>query len=178
MPNKLDELRRNGWSYRTYAASAGAEDTAYILEDEAGNVLYGALTDTEVVLDATPNDIRLGVTAVTDNGITVGEKDIPKYHTSEGSRLIPAGSDYTIVLYDTDKAAYTKLQALVCNYNTSMMDSVATIMVSINGKVYAVQSTDELATVTSDVDKGHIRLNLTNDKDAPCLIRYFTYKED
>lgn len=171
---KLNELMKKGWSYPLDSSA----DTVYEVVDETGATMYGVLTEEEVEIDATANDIRLGMTAVTDEGLTVGEKDIPKYHTSEGSRLIPAGSDYTIVLYDTDKAAYTKLQALVCDYNTSMLDSVATIMVSINGKVYAVQSTDELATVTSDVDNGHIRLNLTNDKDTPCLIRYFTYKED
>lgn len=171
---KLNELMKKGWSYPLDSSA----DTVYEVVDETGATMYGVLTEEEVEIDATANDIRLGMTAVTDDGLTVGEKDIPKYHTSEGIQVIPAGSACTIVLYDTDKAEYTKLQAIVCDFNTSLSDSVSTTMVSINGKVYTVQSTDELADVTIDVSKGHILLNVVNENATPCLIRYFTYKED
>ena len=96
------------------------------------------------MFDATANDIRLGKVAATESGVTTGTKDIPAYHTTEGVEKIPAGSALTIPMF-SDKCQYTKLQALICTFNTLVSDSVATEKVSIDGKVYNVGSTTVLS---------------------------------
>lgn len=50
----------------------GDNTTTYILVDENGNEVAGVLLDEEVELTATPNDIRDGVTAISDQGIITG----------------------------------------------------------------------------------------------------------
>lgn len=147
-----------------------------ILVDEAGNEATAVLTDEEVDLTATANDIRLGTVAVTDDGVTTGEKDIPAYYTVEGHKKIPAGSAMKIALY-TDSCEYTKFQAIVCAFNTSSSDSVAAEKVAINDNVYAVNSTVKLADIVVDSENQTIDLSLVNESENPVLIRFFTYKE-
>lgn len=154
---------------------AQLEDTLYILEDEAGNQLYTTLTEQKVVADATADDIRMGKSAVTESGIVVGEKEIPSYHTTEGIQVIPAGGDCNILL--PDKYDYTKMQAIICAYNTSITDSVAAEKVCINDNIYAVGNTEVLAAVSIDAENAAIKLGVKNEGDSLCIIRYFTYKE-
>ena len=150
-------------------------ETVFILEDEAGKQVVGVLVDEVTPFDATPNDIRIGKTAVTNEGVTVGEKEIPAYHTTEGAQLIPSGSECKII--NLKHCEYTKLQVLICVFDTSVSKSVATEKVSINGKVYAVGSNEALADVKVDAENKKISLGITNEGDTPCVIRYFTYKE-
>lgn len=152
------------------------DPTTIILVDEDGTEMTAVLTDKEVDLNATANDIRLGTVAVTDEGVTEGTKDIPAYYTFEGFRKISAGSALKINLY-SDLCEYTKFQALVCAFNTNTNDSVSTEKVSIEGKVYEVNSTTALADVTVDSENQAIDLSLVNDSDKPVVIRFFTYKE-
>jgi hypothetical protein len=152
-----------------------APDTI-ILVDEDGNEVAAHLTDNEVDLTATTNDIRLGTTAITDNGVVRGEKDIPAYYTIEGWRKISAGSALKVSLY-SDSCEYTKFQAIVCTFNTTVSDSVSAEKVSIDDKVYAVNSTVKLADVVVDSGNQAIDLSLTNNSDNPVIIRFFTYKE-
>lgn len=147
-----------------------------ILVDEEGTEVAAYLTEEEVDLTATANDIRLGATAVTDDGVVEGSKEIPSYITEEGSVMIPAGSTLTISMY-SDMCEFTKLQALVCAFNKTISDSVATEKVSINGKVYEVNSTTILADVVVDSTNQSIILGLANSNTTPVIIRYFTYKE-
>lgn len=147
-----------------------------VLVDEEGTEVTAVLTDKEVDLNATANDIRLGTTAVTDDGVTVGTKDIPAYYTIEGYEYIPAGSDMVINLF-SDSCEYTKLQVIICTYNTSFDDSVSATKVCINDKMYNVNSTSELTSVVVDSVNQAIDLSLTNDSGKPVLIRFFTYKE-
>lgn len=148
----------------------------FILQDENGNELTGVVVDEETVFTATDNDVREGAVYASDGGVSTGTKDIPAYHTTEGFKGIPVGSTFTISgLVDCQ---YTKLQVLICLYNTSMSDSVATEKVSINGKVYDVGSTDALAEVTVDTETQTINLNITNEGTVPCVMRYFTYREE
>lgn len=150
----------------------------YILQDSEGNEITATYVDSDTIFDATANDIREGKTAATDTGVTVGTKDIPAYHTTEGIQLIPAGNELCIHMSEKEKAMYTKLQALVCDFNISLDNSVSTSMVCIEDKVYNVSSTDELSSITIDADNGHIKLGITNNSDKQYLIRYFTYKEE
>lgn len=150
---------------------------SYILETEDGKEIPAVLTAQEVVFDATPNDIREGKVAATGDGVTVGEKVIPSYHTSEFTWYIPVGSKFTIPLSNMDKYDYTKLQVIICKFNTTVMDSVLSEKVAILDKVYNVGSDEEIATVIKDKSTKSIDLGITNDSDHPCVLRIFTYKE-
>lgn len=152
-------------------------ETVFILEDEAGTEVVGVLVDEVTAFDATENDIRTGKIAVTDNGVTVGTKEIPAYHTTEGYRLIPAGEKVIVRIESEglDLYDFTKLQALFCPFAGSIADSVAAEKVAINDAVYNVQSTEKIATVTKDAENKEIVFEVT--ADALCLIRYITYKE-
>jgi len=178
----LAELMKNGWSWRSYGGSSGGGDpngTLYLLEDEAGNQVYATLVGDEVVpITATANDIRAGKTAVTDDGIITGEKEIPAYHTTEGVQITPAGSACTIFIPDFNRYDYTKLQAIVCEFNSTITDSVAAQSVCIDDNVYAAGNTSSIAVVSLDHENKQIVLGITNETDKPLIIRYFTYKEE
>ena len=160
--------------YGNCVGGIGLERT-YILVDEKGNEVAATLVDNETSFDATANDIRQGKVAATNSGVTVGTKEIPAYHTMEGAKVITAGKPFVVTL---QRYNYTKLQVLICAYNTSLANSVATEKVSINGKVYAVNSTSEIATVTIDDENKQISLGIVNEGSSPCIMRYFTYKEE
>lgn len=152
------------------------DESTYILVDDYGNEVLATLVDDEVVLTSTPNDIRLGTTAITDSGFVVGEKEIPAYHTREGAKLIEAGK--TCQLSGFTDYNFTKLQALFCRFNGAVSRSVATYMVSINEVVYNSDSIDAVATVTIDDANKAIMFGVTNNSDNPIVIRYFTYREE
>lgn len=150
---------------------------SYILETEDGQEIPAVLTSQEVVFTATPNDIREGKVAATGSGVVTGEKVIPSYHTTEMYRYVPVGEDFLIPLSDMDKYDYTKLQVIICKFNTTMDDSVLSEKVAILDKVYNVGSDEVLATVIKDKNTKSINLGITNNSGHPCVIRCFTYKE-
>ena len=149
----------------------------YILQDENGNEFPAVLVDTEIVFDATENDIRKGKIAATEKGVTIGTKEIPAYHTTEGICYIEPGNKLIINMF-SNLCQYTKLQALICTYNTSLNDSVATEKVLIDNKVYPVNSVIPISDVVIDPDNNAIDLSITNESEKPIVIRYFTYKEE
>lgn len=154
------------------------DDTfTYILVDENGYEIPAVLVDEPVELTATPNDIRIGTTAVTGDGIVTGEKEIPGYQTTEGYHLVLNGSPLIIPMY-SDKYQYTKLQVIICVFNKSLNNSVAARFVVINDRVYAVDSTEELAKVTQNSDTQSIDLGLINTTGQNLILRYMTIKED
>lgn len=150
---------------------------SYILETEDGKEIPAVLTEQEVVFDATKNDIRIGKTAATGEGVTVGEKVIPSYHTNEGHRYIKPGTRFSIPLRSLNLYKYTKMQAIICPYNNSIPESVSAEKVSIDGKVYNVNSTISVSIVSTNDPEQSIDLGITNDTDKPFVLRYFTYKE-
>lgn len=155
------------------AAGTVIEDTTqtFILVDEDGNEVPAVLVDEEVTLTATANDIRINTTAVTEAGVTVGEKVIPAYHTTEGMVGILPGEAFAIERMGDD-CDFTKLQAIFCT------DSVAAQNVCINTKVYAVNSTEVISDVTIDVNTQTINFGLVNNSTIPYILRYFTYREE
>lgn len=156
----------------------GDDDTQmYILQDEDGTEWPAVLVDEETVFDATANDIREGKLAATEDGVTLGTKEIPAYITTEGVQIIMAGSPMHIKP-GRNKHEYTKLLAVVCPFNTTLLNSVAAEKACIEGKVYPVASTESLATVTVNDDAKAIDLGIANDGTSLVLIRYFTYKEE
>lgn len=155
----------------------GVPDTL-ILVDDGGNEYTAVMTEEEVVLDASENDIREGKVAATDKGVTTGTKVIPAYHTNEGFIGIPDGSKFNITsLQQMDLYDFTKLQAIICDFNTSLSDSVAADKVSIDGKLYAVQSTEAISTVTANKTDKSIDFGIINDTGNLQILRFFTYKE-
>lgn len=162
--------------YGNCVGGIGLERT-YILVDEKGNEVAATLVDNETSFDATANDIRQGKVAATNSGVTVGTKEIPAYHTSEGFKKIASGQVLKIPMY-SDLCQYTKLQLIICAFNTSSANSVSAEKIGINDKVYAVNSTDVLAEITVDIESQTILLGLTNESDTAVVVRYFTYKEE
>lgn len=146
----------------------------YILVDKYGNEYPAVYVESKTVFDATANDIRIGTTAATDSGITVGEKEIPAYYTYQGYRVITAGSAFK---HRGKNCDYTKMQALVCAYNTSLANSTSTEKVSIDDCVYPVQSSESIAQVSVDLENSTIDFGITNDTSKPQILRYFYYKE-
>lgn len=145
-----------------------------ILEDDYGHEFTAVFADAPITLDATANDIRLGKSAATVEGVTLGEKEIPTYHTIKGHQIIMPGNQCLISVVHYN---YTQLQALFCLYESSIMSSVYTNKVTIGNKVYAVNSTEELSSIEVDESAQKINLGIINDTDTPYVIRYFTYKE-
>ena len=152
------------------------DSAMYILVDENGNEIPAVFVENETRFDATANDIRLGKVAATADGVTVGEKEIPSYNTTEGFKLIPAGSDFVIPL-TKGKHEYTKLQAILCPFNISLDNSVAAEKVVIGDHVYSVRTASSESTVTVTSNPNVIDLGVTNESAISWLIRYFTYKE-
>lgn len=149
----------------------------YVLVDEAGNEVVATMFDETKIFDATENDVREGKVFATEAGVKTGTKVIPSYHTSEGYRFIPAGTDIIISLPILDCYDFTKLQAMICPYTSSISASVCVEKVVIESGVYPVQSVTAVATVTKDAKNKSINIGIKNDSDVLYLIRYFTYKE-
>ena len=153
------------------------DQTVYMLKISDTESVYAQLAgDETVVLTATPNDIRLGTTAVTEKGVVEGEKDIPSYHTKQSVRAIRANDMFILPFYD-NQYDYTKLQAMTAPYNTSLSDSVAVDRVVIDDSVYNAGSTEMISTVTKDDENKAINFGIMNG-DLPYVIRYFTYREE
>ena len=149
--------------------SAGAAPNTIILVDKKGTEVAASLLNEEVELTATTNDLRKGTTAVLAEGFTTGEKEIPSYITHEGVRLVPAGSDFIIPITDYD---YTKLQAIICPFESSLSRSVYSEKVVIEDNVYNVSSTDIISAVSKDDLKASIVLGISNTSSKLYLIRY------
>lgn len=149
----------------------------YVLTDSDGNELTAVYVSQEQVFDATVNDVREGKVYAGDEGVKVGEKVIPSYHTNHGARIIPSGSEFTIRLSNLDCYDYTKLHCIICTWNTSLSDSVAADKIVVLDMVYPVQSTESIASVTKDHDAKNIVLGITNNTENSYVLRYMTFKE-
>jgi hypothetical protein len=146
----------------------------YILTDENGNELTGVYVESETIFTATDNDVREGKVYAGDGGKSVGQKNIPSYYTSEGRKIVTDGSKFTIPTPNYD---YTRLQAIICPYNTTPDNSVASEKIVVNNNVYNVQSTTSISLVEKDQMNACIDLGITNVSGGIYVIRYFTYKE-
>lgn len=154
------------------------DDGMYVLVTPDGSEIPAVLVDEVMTFNATENDIREGKIAATDTGVTTGTKIIPSYHTNQGVRVVMPNSSLRITnLIDNNEYDYTKLQAIICLFNTTLSNSVSAEMVSIDDSVYAAKSTDLVSTISVDHVNKTIDLGITNSFDKPCIIRFFTYKE-
>ena len=151
----------------------------FILVDSDNNQLTGVVTDNIQVFDATDNDVRLGKTYVSDSGAGTGINDIPAYHTFQGTRVITAGKVLTLPNLDSkiDNYDYTKMQAIICDFNTNLINSVSAEYVCIDDNVYLVQSTDSLSAIIKNHGTKTIDFGIVNESTKTKIIRYFMYKE-
>lgn len=162
--------------YGTPIIAPAAINTIQI-ENSDGSTILGVVTGEETILTATDNDVREGSVYASDGGVSTGTKVIPSYHTTEAVKYISAGEDLVISLPAQDRYDYTKLQVIICSYNTSLSDSVSAEKIVVNDNVYNVGETTSISTVSkNDADKT-INLGLTNNGDNPIILRIFTYKE-
>ena len=150
----------------------------FMLEMEDGKKIAGVLTDSDTTITADANDVREGKTVFLDSGLVTGKKVIPTYHTNEGYVVIPNGKDFRITnLKALDLYDFTKLLAIICDFNTNANDSVASRNVVINRKVYASLSTIALSEVKVNDEEKTIDLGIKNETGKIQILRYITYKE-
>lgn len=151
----------------------------FVIADENGNEITGVVTAQEQIFTATDNDVREGLVYASDSGISTGSKVIPAYHTCQGARLITKGSSITIPNMNEplDYYDYTKLQAIICLFNTEVSNSVSAQKIAIEDNVYNVQSTESISIVTKNHETKTIELGIVNDSDTHWVIKFFTSKE-
>ena len=149
----------------------------FILVDEDGMELTGVITENVHVFDATPADVKIGKTFVSDDGVLEGI-DTRTYHTTHAVCLILPGENFSIPLEKDNKYDYTKFQAMIAKFNTTEFDSVAVDKVSINDVVYDANSTVKLSDVTKNSLSQSIDLNIANNTDNFYIVHYNTYKEE
>lgn len=153
------------------------EYETYILETPDGTEIPAIFVENEMIFDATEDDIRIGKVAATDSGVTIGEKEIPSYKTSEGFKTILVGKPMFLKFAEKELYDYTKFQAIICPLNTSPTNSVGAEKVVINDNVYEVRDTKSISILVKNNIDQTIEFGINNDGNKPCLIRYFTYKE-
>lgn len=158
--------------------SSVIENETYLMT-ESGSVAFLATPQAiESPLTATAkNDIRAGTVAITNEGIVVGEKNFPSYETTEGAALIMPNKEVKVHLDYNDTYDYTKLQAIVCLFNSNILDSVSAQSVAIDNGVYVIGTTNKISNITKEHETKYIDFGITNTGETPLVIRYFTYKE-
>lgn len=145
---------------------------SFVVTDKNGNKAVAVMVEEETEFTATANDIREGVIAATDSGVTKGTKVIPSYYAHQGNVIIMPGKSF---VYSDSDYNYKKLQGLICSFNTSLSNSVATEKVAINDNVYDVLSTNVVSTILKE--NGIIDFGLKNESTTPKILRYFYFTE-
>ena len=145
--------------------------------DGAGNTLIGTVTDSEVNLDATREDVKIGKIFASNDGIQEGT-DTRTYRVVFASYLILPGENFSIPLEKYDGYDYTKFQATIAEFNTNFTDSVSVGKVLLDNAVYNVNSTEKLSDVTKNSSTKSVDLNIANNTDNIYVIHYNTYKEE
>lgn len=151
----------------------------FILEVNGGNKEIAAtVVGEEQIFDATPNDVRKNRVFATSTGVSVGQKDIFAYRTTQGAVVIKPNEKFSVLLKEYDRYDYTQLQCMISKFNTDINSSVAVDRVVINDSVYGVNSTEVLSSVTKNSQNKSIDLNLTNSTSDTYVLRFFTYREE
>lgn len=149
----------------------------YILTDNNGKEITGVLVDNVIMFDATPEDVRVDKIFASDEGVQTGT-DTKTYRTTVGSRVILPNEAFSVPIQYYDGYNYTSFFAMIAVLNTTASDSVSVNRVSINDKVFSVNSTTKLADVTKNSSTKSVDLNITNSTNNTYVIHYSTYKEE
>lgn len=167
------------WDDATYIKhyEGGAPANTIVLRDENGNEFVAVLVDEEVDFTATADDIREGKIAATDDGVTVGEKYIPGYVATQGVIAVLPGRSFSVKLATHNLYDYTKFQAAVCVFNTSLNNSVSCERIVVNDNLYNVLSTESVSEIEVNHETKSIDFGVMNESDSRYLIRSFTIKE-
>lgn len=162
-----------------YGCPAGGFGMPKLIEiaDGNGNTFIGAVTDSEVALDATRADVKVGKMFAANEGIQEGE-DTKTYRTTIMNYLIFPGENYSIPLSQYDQYNYTKLNCMIAKFNTAISDSTAVEKVVLNDCVYNVNSTVALSSVIKNKETTSIDLNIANDTEYTYVVYVATYKEE
>lgn len=163
--------------YGNMVGGGSAPLKTLILTDENGNEVVGVVTESVQAFNATPADVRINKTFVSDNGIETGENTIT-YRTEQGVQLIFPGDLFSLSLPDYDHYDYAQLQCMFALYNTNLENSVAVDKVVLQNGVFAVNSIEKIASVTKDSVVKSINFNMRNDSENIYCIYYFTYKQE
>lgn len=148
-----------------------------IIQDKDGNEFTGVVTDTEMVFDATPNDVKIGKVFASDNGVEIGT-DTKTYRTTHRSYIIFPDEDFSIPLEDYDQYDYTKFQAIIAEFNTSLEDSTSVSKVSLNNQIFNVGSTEKISDIIKNPSTKSIDFNINNNTDKSFVVYISTYKEE
>lgn len=145
--------------------------------DDNGNTIIGTVTDSEVIFDATRDDVKVGKIFASADGVQEGI-DTRTYRATHASKTILPGEQFSIPLEDYEKYNYTKFQAMIAEFDTTQYDSVSVVKISLNDAVYDVNSTIKISDVTKNSSTKSIDLNITNNTNNTYVIHYSTYKEE
>lgn len=151
------------------------EQVSYVLTNADGTQkVYAQLSSKEpVTLTAKANDIRLNTSAITNDGYTEGQKDIPAYYSSYGKKFVLANDEVTLTIHECD---YKNLMVTITPYNSSMDESVSVNYASIDDAMYEAKSTTKLSDITVDSENETIHFGITVSEKS--VLRYFVVREE
>jgi hypothetical protein len=152
------------------------ENIVYCVTTDGTDKTYTQLQgEQEVTLTATANDIRENTSAITNGGYTEGSKKIPSYQSRKGVSLIQANT--AIVYKDSQRYDFTKFQATLALFNSSISESVQVDRVTVDEAVYTANSTEKLADISIDHANTQIDFGITNG-DTIAVMRFFIMREE
>ena len=141
--------------------------------DENNNEYVGIVTGSEVVFTAGPGDIRLGLIAGTEEGITEGTREIFQYRTEKGIQLVMPGDNFYINMPDNNMHQYTELQCMIA----PLLNNYTVEKTVIDNAVYSTFG-EKIADITVNNSDKTINLNIVNDTENDFIIYYFMYREE
>lgn len=151
------------------------EQVSYVLTNADGTQkVYAQLSSKEpVTLTAGANDIRLNTSAITNDGYTEGQKDIPAYFAMYGEKFVYENEEATLTNHETD---YKNLMVTITPFNSSLDESVEVTYASIDDSMYEAKSTTKISDITVDLDTETIHFGVTVTELS--VLRYFVVREE
>ena len=150
----------------------------YELQYNGGTTpIMAVVVDEEKVFDATENDVRKGKVFASNDGMKIGQKNIPAYETRMSTLLVLPNETCSIPLSSEDRYAYTKFQCIVVIFSSDYDSNVTTKYISIENNLFSVETSKKVSNITQNSETKSVDLNITNDSEDIYQIRYFTYKE-
>lgn len=146
---------------------------SFVIVDENGNEFTAVTTEEVTVFDATPMDVRVDKIFASENGVQVGMKIIPNYHTRYGHKVALSGTELSISVPEFN---YSNLFVTITTYNSSIYDSFSTTYVAIDGGMYEVGNTTKISDITIDTINKKIKLGITTTEKS--VVRYLVTKEE
>ena len=145
-----------------------------VTPDDGTTTIYAQLVGQEKVdLNATPNDIRIGMKAVTNSGVVDGEKDIPAYFSRYGTKKVSANKEATITGYETD---YKEMLVTIATFDSSISNSTVIKYVSIDDAIYEVGTGTKVSNISKDIENEQVSLGIIVKETS--VLRFFLVREE